>query len=76
MTDSPAAAGIRNPDLLGIYVNDHLMAATGGVELVARMLHTHRGKPFEPHLEQLLGCRVVKDADPGTPLAWALVQAA
>lgn len=28
------------------------------------------------HLEQLLGCRVVKDAAPGTPLAWELVQAA
>jgi hypothetical protein len=55
VTESPATAGIRNPDLLGIYVNDHLMAATGGVELVARMLKTHRGKPFEPHLEQLLG---------------------
>ena len=55
MTESPATAGIRNPDLLGIYVNDHLMAATGGIELVGRMLGTHRGKPFEPHLEQLLG---------------------
>jgi hypothetical protein len=55
VTDSPAAAGIRNPDLLGIYVNDHLMAATGGIELVGRMLGTHRGKPFEPHLERLLG---------------------
>lgn len=28
------------------------------------------------HLEQLLGCRVVKDAVPGTPLAWELVRAA
>lgn len=28
------------------------------------------------HLDQLLGCRVVKDAAPGTPLAWELVQAA
>jgi pseudaminic acid synthase len=28
------------------------------------------------HLEQLLGCRVVKDAGAGTPLAWELVQAA
>lgn len=28
------------------------------------------------HLEQLLGCRVVKDAAPGTPLAWELVRAA
>ena len=51
----PAASGaIRNADLLGIYVNDHLAAATGGVELVARMLSRHRGTPYEPKLEQLL----------------------
>ena len=55
MSQSPASGGIRNPDLLGVYCNDHLMAATGGIELVGRMLGTHRGKPFEPHLEQLLG---------------------
>jgi pseudaminic acid synthase len=28
------------------------------------------------HLEQLLGCRVVKDVGAGTPLAWELVRAA
>lgn len=28
------------------------------------------------HLEQLLGCRAARDAAPGTPLAWELVQAA
>ena len=28
------------------------------------------------HLDQLIGCRVVKDAAPGTPLAWELVRAA
>jgi hypothetical protein len=55
VSESSPSGGPRNPDLLGIYVNDHLMAATGGIELVSRMLGTHRGKPFEPHLEQLLG---------------------
>ena len=54
MSQSPASGGIRNPDLLGVYCNDHLMAATGGIELVSRMLGTHRGKPFEPHLASLL----------------------
>jgi hypothetical protein len=54
VSPSPAAGGIRNPDLLGIYCNDHLMAATGGIELVSRMLGTHRGTPYEPHLESLL----------------------
>ena len=51
---APASGGIRNAELLGIYVNDHLAAATGGVELVSRMLSRHRGTPYEPRLEQLL----------------------
>jgi hypothetical protein len=55
VSESSAAGGIRNPDLLGIYCNDHLMAATGGIELVSRMLGTQRGTPYEPHFEQLLG---------------------
>ena len=54
MTHSSAAGGIRNPDLLGIYCNDHLAAATGGIELVRRMLGEHRGSSYERHLEQLL----------------------
>jgi hypothetical protein len=55
VSQSSASGGIRNHDLLGIYCNDHLMAATGGIELVSRMLGTHRGKPYEPHLANLLG---------------------
>ena len=54
MSQSNGSAGIRNPGLLGIYVNDHLMAATGGVELVSRMLGTHRGDQYEQPLAQLL----------------------
>ncbi|MFD2094335.1 TraB/GumN family protein [Blastococcus deserti] len=53
MSESVAGA-VRNPDLLGIYCNDHLAAATGGIELVSRMLGVHRGTPYEPRLEQLL----------------------
>lgn len=54
MPESSAAAAIRNVDLLGIYCNDHLAAATGGIELVTRMLGQHRGTALEPRLEQLL----------------------
>lgn len=54
MPNSTMSAGIRHPELLGIYVNDHLMAATGGVELVRRMLGTHRGDQYEQPLKQLL----------------------
>ena len=55
MSESSAAGAIRNLDLLGIYCNDHLAASTGGIELVSRMLGTHRGSPYEPRLEELLG---------------------
>ena len=54
MSDSSAAGAARNPDLLTVYCNDHLAAATGGIELVGRMLGVHRGTPYEGPLEQLL----------------------
>jgi hypothetical protein len=54
VSESSAAGAIRNPELLGIYCNDHLAAATGGIELVSRMLGVHRGSSFEPRLEELL----------------------
>jgi hypothetical protein len=50
-----ASGGIRNVELLGVYTNDHLAAATGGIELVSRMLGRHRGSGFGPRLEELLG---------------------
>ena len=54
MSESSAVGAIRNVDLLGIYCNDHLAAATGGIELVSRMLGQHRGTTHEPRLEELL----------------------
>lgn len=54
MPESSAAGAVRDPDLLGIYCNDHLAAATGGVELVSRMIGVHRGTAYEPKLAQLL----------------------
>jgi len=54
VSDSSAASAVRSPELLGIYCNDHLAAATGGIELVSRMIGVHRGTPYEPKLEQLL----------------------
>ena len=55
MSESSAAGAARNPDLLGIYCNDHLAAATGGIELVSRMLGRHTGGRFQGPLEDLLG---------------------
>lgn len=43
----------RNAELLGVYVNDHLAAATGGIELVGRMIGVHRGTRWQQPLEQL-----------------------
>ncbi|MGY1835693.1 hypothetical protein ACI79P_11340 [Blastococcus sp. SYSU DS0510] len=54
MPESRAPGGARNPDLLTVYCNDHLAAATGGVELVTRMLGHHRGGPHDDALAQLL----------------------
>ena len=54
MSETPVPSGLRNPDLLGIYVNDHLASATGGIELVGRMLGVQKGSRFEEPLEQLL----------------------
>jgi hypothetical protein len=54
VSETPVAGAIRNPELLGIYCNDHLAAATGGIELVSRMLGVHRGTAYEPRLEELL----------------------
>jgi hypothetical protein len=54
VSESSAAGAVRNTDLLGIYCNDHLASATGGIELVSRMLGRHRGGEYEARLEQLL----------------------
>ena len=55
MSDTPTRTGAGHPDLLGVYVNDHLAAATGGIELVARMIGAHRETRHEDALRQLLG---------------------
>jgi hypothetical protein len=54
VSESSTAGAVRNLDLLGIYCNDHLAASTGGIELVSRMLGTHRGTTYEPRLTELL----------------------
>jgi hypothetical protein len=39
--------------MLGIYLNDHLAGATGGVELVRRMVQEHRDSVYGSELEHL-----------------------
>jgi hypothetical protein len=51
---SESAGEIRNRALLGIYVNDHLAASTGGKELVSRMISAHTAGRFEEPLRGLL----------------------
>ena len=41
------------PSLLGIYLNDHLAGATGGLELVRRAAAGQQGSPSGPALQQL-----------------------
>jgi hypothetical protein len=54
VSESSAPGAIRHLELLGIYCNDHLASATGGIELVNRMINTHRGSSHEPALRSLL----------------------
>ncbi|SNS20196.1 hypothetical protein SAMN06893096_102480 [Geodermatophilus pulveris] len=53
MSEPTTTGGVRNPDLLAVYCNDHLAASVGGIELVGRMIGVHRGTPYEPPLHQL-----------------------
>ena len=47
MADTGATAGARHsePELLGIYLNDHLAGATGGAELARRVAGAHKRDP-------------------------------
>jgi hypothetical protein len=54
VTETPNPGGAGHPELLAVYCNDHLAAATGGIELVSRMIGVHAGGRHEPALRQLL----------------------
>ena len=47
------AAPQPDPSLLGIYLNDHLTGATGGLELFRRAAGAHRETEAGPALERL-----------------------
>jgi hypothetical protein len=47
------AATTSDPGLLGIYLNDHLAGATGGLELFRRAAGAHRETEAGPVLERL-----------------------
>ena len=51
---TPATGGVRHADLLTVYSNDHLASATGGIQLVSRMIAEHRATPYAGPLTQLL----------------------
>ena len=54
MAVSAGGTGTKaEPALLGIYLNDHLAGATGGVELVRRSAGAHRGAPAGVTLSRL-----------------------
>jgi hypothetical protein len=55
VSETPAATGaVAHPELLAIYVNDHIASAAGGIELVSRMIGAHKGSRHEAALRQLL----------------------
>ena len=55
MAGAGVARRTRRPghDLLGIYLNDHLAGATGGVELARRLAGSHRGPAADGALQRL-----------------------
>jgi hypothetical protein len=44
-TGATAGTGRSEPELLGIYLNDHLAGATGGAELARRVAGSHKSDP-------------------------------
>jgi hypothetical protein len=54
VSENPTPTGVDHPDLFAIYLNDHLASAAGGIELVSRMIGSHRGSSYEEGLRQLL----------------------
>jgi hypothetical protein len=55
VSETPAPTGaVAHPELLAVYVNDHIASAAGGIELVTRMIGVHRGSAHEDGLRQLL----------------------
>jgi len=55
MTSAATGPGTtqKEPSLLGIYLNDHLAGATGGLELVRRAAAGQQGSPSAPALQHL-----------------------
>ncbi len=55
MAGAGTAARMRRSghDLLGIYLNDHLAGATGGLELARRVAGSHRGPAADGALQRL-----------------------
>ena len=53
MARNPSLTASRSPDLLGIYLNDHLAGATGGVELARRVASSQRSTTAGTALGQL-----------------------
>jgi hypothetical protein len=55
-----ARTGRSGHGLLGIYLNDHLAGATGGLELARRVARSHRG-PGAGAAVQRLAAEVAQD---------------
>ncbi len=50
---------MKRPELLAIYLNDHLAGSTGGVELARRTRSSNEGTEFGAPLAEL--CREIED---------------
>lgn len=62
MTGTDGPDGVGQAELLGIYLNDHLAGATGGVDLARRAAGAHRGTETGRTLQRL-GQEIDEDRD-------------
>jgi hypothetical protein len=56
----PSSPAVRGPRLLGIYLNDHLAGATGGLELARRMARSSL-MPADARVLQRLAAEIAAD---------------
>jgi hypothetical protein len=57
-----SAARVNEPNLLSIYLNDHLAGATAGADLARRLAQTHRSNP-EGAVATRLADEIVEDRE-------------
>jgi hypothetical protein len=70
-TTALRARGAADPGLLGVYLEDHLAGAAGGLALARRIARSRRGSPAEPVVDRL-AVEIAEDRDALVAIAKSL----